>query len=69
MMASIIGCVLSALQQLTGINAVMFYSNKIFAGLSGSSFTPTMGTALVGIVNMVATLGSSVLLVCNHISY
>jgi SP family arabinose:H+ symporter-like MFS transporter len=47
------------LQQLSGINAVMFYSNQIFAN---TTIAPTTGTALVGVVNMVSTLLSSILL-------
>jgi len=38
----------------------MFYSSKIFESIQGIS--PTGGTALVGVVNMVSTLASTVLL-------
>ena len=38
----------------------MFYSSKIFESVDGIS--PTTGTALVGVVNMVATLLSTLLL-------
>lgn len=51
--ATILGCALSIFQQLTGINAIMFYSNLVFKGLT---MTNTMITALIGIVNFVATL-------------
>lgn len=51
--ATILGCALSVFQQLTGINAIMFYSNLVFKGLT---MTNTMITALIGIVNFVATL-------------
>ena len=37
----------------------MFYSNEIF---KNSSINPTSGTAMVGVVNMLATLASSFLL-------
>jgi hypothetical protein len=57
--ATYVGCILSMFQQLSGINAVMFYSNQIFAN---TSIAPTTGTALVGVVNMVSTLLSSILL-------
>ena len=51
--ATLLGCALSVFQQLTGINAIMFYSNLVFKGLT---LTNTMITALIGIVNFVATL-------------
>jgi len=59
MWATIIGCVLSGLQQLSGINAVMFYSSTIFAS---SGFDPRIATALVGIVNVVSTFAATFLL-------
>lgn len=46
-------------QQLTGINAIMFYSNMLFKGLSMSS---TEVTFLIGLVNFFATLVGLVLL-------
>ena len=51
--ATILGCALSIFQQLTGINVIMFYSNLVFKGLT---ITNTMITALVGIVNFVASI-------------
>ena len=44
--------VLHAAQQLTGINAIFYYSNSFFVGVIGS---PLVGTTLVGAVNVVAT--------------
>lgn len=52
--AFIIGNLLSMFQQLTGINAVIFYSNDIFTGgKSGyeSENAAKIGTMLVGVVN------------------
>jgi SP family galactose:H+ symporter-like MFS transporter len=43
---------LSILQQLSGINAVMFYSSTIMGQVG---FSANFGTAIVGLVNMVAT--------------
>ena len=43
---------LSILQQLSGINAVMFYSSTIMGEVG---FRPNIGTAIVGLVNMVST--------------
>jgi len=57
--ATLVGCVLSILQQLTGINAIMFYSNMLFKGLS---MTNTEVTFYIGIINFVATLFGLVLL-------
>lgn len=58
--ATLVGCFLSVFQQLTGINAIMFYSNMLFKGLS---MTNTQVTFLIGIVNFVATLVGLVLLI------
>lgn len=46
--ATLIGCLLSMLQQLTGINIVMFYSSTIMVS---SGLAPNIITALVGTVN------------------
>ena len=45
------GCTLSMLQQLSGINIVMFYSSTI---MSSSGLPPNYITALVGFVNCVS---------------
>ena len=50
--ATFVGCSLSILQQLSGINAVMFYSSTI---MSKVGFRPNLGTVIVGLVNMVST--------------
>lgn len=60
MYATIVGCTLGGLQQLSGINAVMFYSTEIFTNSPG--FNARLGTALVGLVNMISSLCSSLLL-------
>ncbi len=44
--------VLHAAQQLTGINAIFYYSNSFFVGIIDN---PLVGTTLVGVVNVVAT--------------
>lgn len=52
--AFIVGCLLAIFQQLTGINAVIFYSNDIFVGdRTGyeSERAAKIGTVIVGIVN------------------
>jgi Na+/melibiose symporter-like transporter len=46
--ATLIGCTLSMLQQLSGINIVMFYSSNI---MGSSGLPPNQITALVGFVN------------------
>jgi MFS family permease len=56
----LVGTLLSFFQQFSGINAIMFYSNVIFAMVG--VLDPTVATILVGIVNMVATLSSTILL-------
>ena len=57
-----VGCFLSLFQQLCGINAVIFYSNTIFSlDADGNEDESNdagakIGTALVGVVNMLATV-------------
>jgi hypothetical protein len=61
MKAFLVGCVMSLAQQLTGINAVVFYSNAIFAGEGGgpdADKKARMGTIIFGVVNMVSALSS-----------
>ncbi|XP_050499245.1 facilitated trehalose transporter Tret1-2 homolog isoform X2 [Diabrotica virgifera virgifera] len=47
-------------QQMSGINAVIFYTGKIFEA-SGSSLDPAVGTIIVGILQTSATFGSSLI--------
>jgi hypothetical protein len=47
------------LQQLSGINAVMFYSSKIFEKMS---LDAKLGSGLVGFINMASTFGALFLL-------
>ena len=58
--ATLVGITLSVFSQLTGINAIMFYSNMIFKGLS---LTATFVTALIGIVNFITSIIGLILLV------
>ncbi|ERL88448.1 hypothetical protein D910_05834 [Dendroctonus ponderosae] len=52
---------LMAFQQLSGVNAVLFYTNKIFQQ-SGGSLSPGQCSILVGAVQVFATLGSTLLI-------
>lgn len=50
----VLGILLQAVQQFSGINAVMYYSEKIFAT---AGFTnPAIGTIIVGLVNVITTI-------------
>lgn len=58
MVSTIIGCTLSLMQQLSGINIVMFYSSKILDSLQMKA---TLITAMVGIVNCVSVFPTIIL--------
>ena len=54
-------CVLMMIfQQLSGINAVMFYSVSIFS--DSGSWSPYISTIILGIVNIFATIFSNSLI-------
>ncbi|XP_014356192.2 facilitated trehalose transporter Tret1 [Papilio machaon] len=61
-MKSIFICLgLMAFQQLSGINAVIFYTVKIFK-MSGSSIDENLSTIIVGLVNFISTFIATALI-------
>lgn len=61
-MKSILICLgLMAFQQMSGINAVIFYTVKIFK-MSGSSVDENLSTIIVGLVNFISTLFATALI-------
>ncbi|XP_045497513.1 facilitated trehalose transporter Tret1 [Colias croceus] len=52
---------LMAFQQLSGINAIIFYTVEIFK-MSGSSVDPYLSTIIVGVVNFISTFISTALI-------
>jgi hypothetical protein len=44
------------IHELTGINAILLYSNTIIGDIPGLTITPRQGTYLVGIFNFLAAL-------------
>jgi MFS family permease len=54
--AMIIGCLLSCLQQFTGINTVIFYSSSIFSSNDEDIYSGKYGTLLVGVVNCLTAM-------------
>lgn len=50
------GIGLSILQQLTGINAILYYAPEIFKSLGSSADTSLLETSILGVVNLIFTL-------------
>ncbi|XP_026322836.1 facilitated trehalose transporter Tret1-2 homolog [Hyposmocoma kahamanoa] len=61
LMAFICSLGLMFFQQFSGINAVIFYTNNIFQS-AGSNIHPTIATIIVGVVQTIATVLSSLLI-------
>ncbi|MBB2176482.1 sugar porter family MFS transporter [Gluconacetobacter johannae] len=51
----LLGVVLQVMQQLTGINVLMYYAPKIFQAAQFGVSAATWATALIGLINMAAT--------------
>ncbi|XP_054258655.1 facilitated trehalose transporter Tret1-like [Macrosteles quadrilineatus] len=58
--ALIISLGLMVFQQISGINAVIFYANSIFLD-AGSTLDPAISTIIVGVIQVVVTYASSLL--------
>ncbi|PSC74912.1 H(+) hexose cotransporter 2 [Micractinium conductrix] len=54
----IVTCMIAMLQQLTGINAIMFYVPVIFNSLGSGKSASLLNTVIIGAVNVVATFVS-----------
>jgi sugar porter (SP) family MFS transporter len=52
----IIGCILSVFQQITGINAIIYYTPKIFQFVGITADNSFLATLAIGCVNLLATL-------------
>lgn len=59
--ATLVGCTLSLIVNLTGINVLIHYSCMIFKGLT---LTATFITAMIGVANFVAAVIGLFLLYC-----
>lgn len=53
--AFLIGCVIAMMQQLTGANAVLFYSSEIFSRDGHGPNETKVGTMLIGVVNGISS--------------
>lgn len=60
-MALIISLALMLFQQFSGINAVIFYAQSIFEA-AGSTLDPALCTIIVGVVQVVMTVASALLI-------
>jgi SP family xylose:H+ symportor-like MFS transporter len=54
--ALLVGIGLSVLQQLTGINAILYYAPEIFKSLGSSTDVSLLETSILGVVNLIFTL-------------
>lgn len=54
--ALLVGVGLSILQQLTGINAILYYAPEIFKSLGSSTDASLLETSILGVVNLIFTL-------------
>lgn len=54
--ALFVGIGLSVLQQLTGINAILYYAPEIFKSLGSSTDISLLETSILGVVNLIFTL-------------
>lgn len=54
--ALFVGIGLSILQQLTGINAILYYAPEIFKSLGSSADVSLLETTILGVVNLIFTL-------------
>lgn len=61
LMALIISLALMLFQQFSGINAVIFYAQSIFEA-AGSTLDPALCTIIVGVVQVVMTVSSALLI-------
>ena len=59
--ASIIGCMIMLLQQLTGINVLIFYSSNIFVSIGVSG---VVGAAIVNFSNLMGAICGMLMLSC-----
>lgn len=54
--ALFVGIGLSILQQLTGINAILYYAPEIFKNLGSTADTSLFETSILGVINLIFTL-------------
>lgn len=54
--ALFVGVGLSILQQLTGINAILYYAPEIFKSMGSAADTSLLETSILGVVNLIFTL-------------
>lgn len=54
--ALFVGIGLSILQQLTGINAILYYAPEIFKNLGSTADTSLLETSILGVINLIFTL-------------